>query len=74
MRLDKLPSLSFPAESSSFSGEAKAIIEKMAGMTATEKEEMTNALCVSIKHIMVIISQLRGSPLAWKRQNCLCGF
>ena len=59
-------SLLFPAESLSFSVEE--MLEKIIAMG---KEAMTAALCVSIKHIMVIISRLRGSPLAWKRRKSL---
>lgn len=48
--------LLFPAEGLSFSEEAEATMKKKTGMTVTEKE----ALCVSIIHIMFIISRLRG--------------
>ena len=50
-------SLLFPAERLSFSAEAKAVLADI-GLTG---EEMTEALCVSILHIMIIISRLRGS-------------
>ena len=56
-------SLFFPAERPSFSEEAQAIIEKIA---VTGKDDFAAALCVLmlIKYLMVIISRLRGSPLA----------
>ena len=66
-------SLLFPAERLSFSEEAKTVIEKVTGMTVSEKGVMTNALCVSIECIMVIISWLRGS-LACTRQKSLRAF
>jgi hypothetical protein len=62
--LINFPSLLFPAERMSFSAEAEAILMDI-GLTG--EEAMTKALCVSILHIMVIISRLRGSPLVRTR-------
>ena len=61
-------SLSFWAERLSFSAEAKDI---MAAMTLGGRKAMMEALCVLIKHIIVIISRLRGWPLVWSRQKFL---
>ena len=64
MRLDKASrDHHFPAERLSFSGEAV--------MMEIEGDATTNSLYVSIKHIMVIISRLRGLPLVRPRQKSL---
>ena len=59
----------FLAERLSFSEEAKAMIEKITELTATEKETIMNAMWVSIEHIIVIIPQLIGSPLVRTRER-----
>ena len=69
--LVNFPSLLFPAERFSFSDEAIALIEKITKMTVTEKDAIKDALWVSIKHIIVIIPQLRGWPLVGKREKSL---
>lgn len=62
--LKNFSSLLFPAERLSVSEEGKAIFDNAIG---PGKEAMKEALCVSIKHIMVIIFRLRGSHLACMR-------
>ena len=52
----------------SSSDQAEEIVEEI---TTKGKEAMAKAMCVSIKHIMAIISRLRGSPLARRRQESL---
>ena len=59
-------SLLYRAKRLSFSEEAKATIEEI---IVKGKKAMANALCVTFKYIMVIISRLRGLPLARTRQK-----
>ena len=52
-----------------FSAEARDIMMKM---DMKREEVMMKVLYVSIKHIMVIVSWLKGSPLVWTRENSTC--
>ena len=56
----------FPAEIASSSEEETNLILETIKMAENRKEKVLKALCVLITHIVVIISWLRGSPLARK--------
>ena len=56
----------FPAERASTSVDETDLILETIKMAENRKEKILKALCVLITHIVVIISWLRGSPLARK--------